>query len=87
MNAKYDKKQQNPTKSPFYMLIKVIVTIMSSYSLSFHLCHKIRYHYGCTQECDIQIYFDVSLLLLLSFYFANHKSIFQLLCQVLKALL
>lgn len=78
---------KTPTKSPFYMLIKVIVTVMSLCSLSFHLCQEIRYHYGCTQECDIQIYFDVSLLLLLSFYFANHRSIFHLLCQVFKALL
>lgn len=81
------RKSRNPTKSPFYLLIKVIVTVMSLYSLSFHLRHKIRYHYGCTQECDIQIYFDVSLLLLLSFYFANHRSIFHLLCQAFKALL
>lgn len=81
------RNSKTPSKSPLYTLIKVIVTIMSSYSLSFHLCHNIRYHYGCTQECDIQIYFDVSLLLLLSFYFANHRSIFHLLCQIFKALL
>jgi len=81
-------KNSNPLpKSPFYMLIKVIVTIMSSYSPPFHLCHKIRYHYGCNQECDIQICFDVSLLLLLTFYFANHRFVFHILCQVFKALL
>lgn len=76
-----------PTKSQFYMLIKAIVTIMILYSLPFHLCHKRRYHYVCTQECDIQIYFDVSLLLVLSFYFTNHVFIFHLLCQVFRALL
>lgn len=69
------------------MLIKVVVTIMSSYSASFHLCHKMNYHYDCTQECDIQRCFDVSLLLLLCFYFTNHKSVFHLLCHSFKALL
>lgn len=54
------------------VLIKAVVTIMSSYSASFHLCHNIRYHYGCTQECDIQMYFDVSLLLVVVFLL--HKS-------------
>lgn len=56
-----------PTKSQFYVLIKVIVTIIILYSLPFHLWDKRRYHYGCAQECDIQIYFDVSLLSVLSF--------------------